>query len=198
MGLFKRLIRWASVVRSGTDTGQFPVQQVVYLGKTADAIMVFPYGMHANVDGNSIGPLVLLNGNDENRAMVPTSMTRRSTLGSGDVEIYSPVSRSRVTIRANGDVEVDAANITATASGDLTATVTGSVAVTASAATVTAPTVTLDSATVSVTGNLTVTGTITGGNITTAGTLTQGGKDVGASHVHSGVSTGPSNTGTVV
>jgi len=152
------------VVKAGSDTGAYPVQQVSYLGKTADAVMLFPYGLHANVDGTAIGPLFILNGSDENRAMLPTSMTRRSTLAGGDVELYSPVSRSRVTLRANGDVEVDGKNVTVTASGALTAT--------AASASVTA-------ATVAVTGNVTITG-----NLSVTGTMTNAGKDVGATHGH--------------
>jgi hypothetical protein len=54
MPLLSKLIRWCSVVRGGSDSAQFPMQQVGYLGKTADCVMLFPYGMHANVDGNSL------------------------------------------------------------------------------------------------------------------------------------------------
>lgn len=182
MAWFSRIIRWASVVRAGKDTDSYPVQQIVYLGKTADAVMVFPYGLHANVDGDALGPLLVLNGNEENRGMLPTSMTRRSTLSSGDVELYSPVSRSRVTMRANGDVEVNAkANMVATVGGDATITATGSLAATAADATVTAPTITLD-------GNVFITGglTMSGGGAADfgTGTMTHDGKVVDSTHGH--------------
>jgi len=164
MGWWSKLIRWALVTKAGADTGQFPVQQVTYLGKAADATMVFPYGMHANVDGDSIGPLLVLGGNLENRAMIPTSMTRRSRLASGDVEVYSPVSRSRVTFRANGSVEVVGTDVTVTASGVLTAT---------------AATASITAATVTITGNVVITG-----GLSVSGAMTNAGKDVGATHGH--------------
>jgi len=183
------------------------VQQVFYLGKTADAIMVFPYGMHANVDGEAPGLMIPTDGNLEGRSVLPTSMTRRSVLGSGDVELYSPVSRSRVTIRANGDVEVDAVGnlIAAVAgdadvvvSGDMSADVTGAItvqsggntdvtvggALTATVtgtATVTAPTITLN-------GNVVVTGTfaMSGGGTADfgTGTITHNGKVIDSTHGH--------------
>lgn len=166
-----KIVRWASVVRASKDTGQFPIQQVQYHGKTADCVMVFPYGMHANVDGNALAVMMTFAGNLEDRAAIPTSMTRRSKLASGDVEFYSPVSRSRVTIRANGDVEVDAR-------GNLTATVAGAATVAATSATVTAPTITLNGD-VSVNGDLAVSG-----DSSFTGTMSNAGKDVGATHGH--------------
>jgi phage baseplate assembly protein gpV len=165
VSLIKRIVRWASVTRGGKDTEKYPVQQVIYLGKTADSIMVFPYGMHANVDSADLALMFAVSGDTDNRATLPTSMTRRSTLAAGDVEIYSPVSRSRVTIRANGDVEVDGANITATASGSITATA-------GTSATVTAPAIGL-------VGDVAITG-----NFSVSGTMTNAGKDVGATHGH--------------
>ena len=153
----KRLVRWASVVRGGKDTGKYPVQQVIYLGKTADTVMVFPYGMHANVDQADLALMFAVSGDTDNRAAIATSMTRRSTLAAGDVEIYSPVSRSRVTIRASGAVEVECTDLTATASG---------------AATVTAPAISL-------VGDVAITG-----NFSVSGTMTNAGKDVGATHGH--------------
>jgi len=104
--LWNKLIRWASVVRGGDDSGQFPLQQVEYLGKVADCIMIFPYGMHANVDGDSLAAMLAMNGNVDNRAAIPTSMSRRASLAPGEVTFYSPLTRSAVTFKANGNVEV--------------------------------------------------------------------------------------------
>jgi len=160
----KRLIRWAKVVKAGADSGVYPVQQVTYLGKTGDAVMLFPYGMHANVD-EGLSIVLAVGGDAENRAAIPTSMSRRSQLEAGDVEIYSPVSRSRITIRANSDIEAVGKNITATADESVT---------------VKAPTITLD-------GDAVVTG-----GLTVDGTMTNAGKDVGATHGHA---QGPDSSG---
>lgn len=180
MGLFKRLIRWALVTKAGGDAGAYPIQQITYLGKTADAVMLFPYGLHANVDGDSIGPVFVFNGTDENRGMLPTSMTRRSKLGSGDVELYSPVSRSRVTIRANGNVEVDGADVSVTASGNATVTAGGDITATASGTlNASAASASITAATIALNGDVTVTG-----GMSVSGAMTNAGKDVGATHGH--------------
>lgn len=134
LSLLRSLIRWASVVRAGDDAGQFPLQQVEYLGKVADCIMVFPYGMHANVDGDSLAAMLAMNGNVDNRAAIPTSMSRRAKLESGEVTFYSPLTRSFVTFKKNGDIEVSSvASVVATAVGDITASAGGKITLEAGA-----------------------------------------------------------------
>lgn len=180
--MVKRLLRWVGVIKPGDDTGPRPVQQVFYLGKTADAIMVFPYGMHANVDGEAPGLMIPTDGNLEGRPVLPTSMTRRSVLGSGDVELYSPVSRSRVTIRANGDVEVDAVgNLIATVAGDASCTVGGNADVTVSgdmSADVTGAITVQSGGNTDVTVGGTLVATVTGTATVTAPTITLNGNVV--------------------
>ena len=173
--LLYRLIRWASVKRAGDDAGQFPMQQVEYLGKVADCIMVFPYGMHANVDGNSLAVMLAMNGNVDNRAAIPSSMNQRTQLAAGEVTFYSPVTRSAVTFKANGDVVVNA-------KGNLIATATGS-------ASITAPTIRL-------TGAVTIVGGLVADSVAVSGTLSQGGTSVGKAHTHP-VTTAPGTTGAV-
>ena len=132
--LVSKLIRWASVVRAGKDDDQFPTQQVEYFGKTADCIMIFPYGMHANVDGNSLAVMLAMNGALDNRVAIPTSMNRRAVLASGEVTFYNPVTGSAVTFKANGDIEAVSANdIKATAAGNIEATAAGKITLDAGA-----------------------------------------------------------------
>lgn len=214
----QRLIRWGSVVRDGKDDKPYPIQQVRYMDKVADTVMLFPYGMHANVDGESLGPMFIFGGSEEDRAMLATSMTRRSALKAGEVEIYSPVTRSRVTFKADESIEVEGKDIKVIASGDLSATVagnatadvTGDVTVDAGGnlsttvggnvtatitgtLTATAASAQITAATVGIVGNMTISGTLA-----VTGALTQGGTDVGAAHTHSGVTVGAGTTGPVV
>jgi hypothetical protein len=156
------LIRWASVIRAGKDDKQFPVQQASYMGKTADTVMLFPYGMHANVNGDALGPLFIFGGNVEDRAMMPTSMNNRNQLAAGEVEFYCPLTGSRVTFRADGSIEIDGADINVTSSGNVNVTATGNLDATAATASITAATVTVNGNTV-LAGNLTFSGTITTG-----------------------------------
>ena len=82
-----------------------------------------------------------------------------------------------------GNVDVvAAANINAQAGGNLTANITGT-------ASITAPTINL-AGNVNITGNLAVTG-----NAGVSGAMTNAGVNIGKTHVHSGVTTGSSNTG---
>jgi hypothetical protein len=207
--LLTKLIRLVSVVRSGSDTDQFPMQQVEYLDKVADCIMVFPYGMHANVDGNSLAVMMAMNGALDNRVAIPTSMNRRATLASGEVTFYSPVTRSSVTFKANGDVVVDSKNnliatvagdASVTADGDATVTVGGSANVTAVGALSlnSSASIALTAPTISLNGATSAAGGISADSVAVSGALTQGGTSVGKAHTHSGVFVGPGVSGPVV
>jgi hypothetical protein len=200
-GLLAKLIRWASVVRAGADDGQFPLQQTEYLGKVADTIMIFPYGMHANVDGDSLALLLAIGGNLDNRAAIPTSMNRRARLASGEVTIYSPLTGSAVTFLANGDIKIDAAgDIIGTAAGDVSISAGGAADITAAGALTlnSSAAIALTAPTIALNGAVAVVGGLAADSVAVSGTLSQAGKSIGAAHVHSGVTTGTSNTGGVV
>src|SRR5512139_1778431 len=116
MTSLNRLLRWAGISRPGKDTGQFPIQQVAYLGKVSDCLMVFPYGMHANVDGDSLTLLFAVGGDDDNKAGIATSGNRRQTLQPGEVMVYSPKTGASVVFKASGDIDLTtSANVNVTA-----------------------------------------------------------------------------------
>lgn len=194
MTSLSRLIRWASVRLAGKDTGALPTQQVAYLGKASDCVMVFPYGMHANVDGNALALMFAVGGDDDNKAAIPTSGNRREVLAPGEVMVYSPLTRSSVIFRAGGGIDV-------TAHGDLTATVGGAITAIASSATVRAPIIQFIG-NMTITGNLFVSGGASVGGLSSTGlaggtsltgSVTVNGKTLDG-HVHTdpqGGSTGP-------
>lgn len=137
----KNLIRYAKVTGPADNTKEFPVQQVTFKGKTADTYMVFPYGMYANADTqNSVAVLFSVDGNDDNRAAIPSNPQNRPTdLAEGEVAIYHPNSGACIKLRASGDIEITTegniaatcADLNATASGDANVTSTGDTNVTA-------------------------------------------------------------------
>lgn len=196
-----RLIRWASVTRQGKDDKKLPIQQIGYLGKVADCVMVFPYGMHANVDGDALTLMFAVGGDDDNKAGIPTSGTRRQQLAPGEVMVYSPVTGASVVFKAAGSVDV-------AAPGDINATAGGNMNATATAVNVTAPTVAV-TGNVIINGALTVNGVATvgalastggagsssfSGNLAvTTGNITINGKPIDG-HIHGGVTTGGGNT----
>lgn len=171
----KNLIRWAKIGKSGTDDKQFPVQQVTYLGKTGNAMMVFPFGYHANLTPDALGLLFSIAGNEENRAFIGATPQNRPQLAAGEVVVYHPDSGSQVLFKASGDIEVTTAtNVKVTAGQS----------------------VTIDSPQATFTGDVQIDGAL---NVTGAGSI--GGKDF-ATHVHVGSPTAPTgpqtNTGGVV
>ena len=166
--IISRLMRWCRISREGDGSADFPIQQVTYNGKTANAAMWFQYGIHANIPEDqgggvgSLGLMLALHGNAEERVVLPGSPQRRPTLEPGELAVYHPPTGSIIHFKANGDIDITAPNM------NLTSDVT-------------------------ITGDLTVTG-----DTALAATVTANGKDISDTHIHSGVTTGGSNTGAPV
>lgn len=181
--LIKRMVRWARVSRNDDDSGNFPVQQFSYHGKTGDAVMWFPYGFHANVPEDQLSLLLNVQANSEARVAFPGSPIERPKLGTAiEVVIFHPPTGSKIHFKANGDIEL-----------------------------VTTTKVKVDAPSAEFTGNVAVIGDITAADITASGdldvtgsatlgaTVTAGGTAIGATHAHIGSPTAPtgsiSNTG---
>lgn len=142
--MLRKLLRWGRITKSGDDTGQFPIQQTEYLGKAADAVIVLPYGFHANIPADALAMLFAIQGNPDNRAALPLSVKQRPQLAEGEVAFFHPETGSVVVWKADGSLEIE----------------------TLQSVTITAPTVTIN------------------GNLVVSGTMTNAGKDVGSTHQH--------------
>lgn len=131
--------RWGRITKAGSDAEQFATQQVEYLGKVADALIVFPYGVHGNVPTDALALLLAMQGNPDNRAAIAWTPKIRPTLVDGEVAFYHPPTGGTVIWKQNGNLEIttDAdiiatcANLTANVSGDATVDSGGNIAVTA-------------------------------------------------------------------
>jgi hypothetical protein len=86
--MLSKLIRWARVTKSGADNGQFATQRLEYLGKVADGLMVFPYGMHGNVPSDALALMFSIQGSADNRAAIAWTPKDRPTLKGGEVAFY--------------------------------------------------------------------------------------------------------------
>lgn len=106
MTVFKRLIRWFAVTKAGDNSGQYPVQQVTYLGKVGDCVMIFPYGMLANVPAGALGPMFAVGGDMDNRAGIPADMANWPQLNEGEVALYNPTSGDIVKMLPGGGIEI--------------------------------------------------------------------------------------------
>ena len=157
------------------------------------------YGYTSNPPPGTMAIVLPVGGKTSHGIIVATEhgTFRKKNLASGEVAIYTDegdylvMNRGRIIrVVAGTQVEVTAPLVTLVCSTK----------------------VRLDTPLVEVTGNLTVTGQISGsggfsisggggttatinGNIATTGTITNNGKNIGSTHVHTGVTTGGSSTG---
>ena len=104
--LIRRLMRWARVTRPGDDTGDFPIQQVGYLGKIGDALVWFPYGMHANIPADELALALSMQGNPEARVVLPGSPKKRIKVAAGEVVFFHPDTGTKIHLMADGSIEI--------------------------------------------------------------------------------------------
>lgn len=178
--MLNKLIRWARITKAGTDTEEFAVQQLEYLGKLANGFVVFPYGIHGNLPPDSLALMMSVQGSAANRAVIGWTPKVRPTLEEGEVAFYHPPTGSTMVWRQNGDLDINTA---------------GNINVDCSTANVNASSsVTIDTPSTTVTGDLNVGGntTITGNAV--AANVTAGGAVAGASIAIAGVDIGPGHT----
>ena len=131
-GVIKRLLRWGKVSRDGDDAGNYPVQQVTYLGKVGDALMWFPYGYHAVVPDDTLAFLASMQGHPEARVGFPGSPTLRPRITSPEVVVYHPPTGSKIHFHADGDIEIEGVDLRVTTTGPTTVTAGGDVTVNSS------------------------------------------------------------------
>lgn len=177
----KSLIKMARMV-SSDDTGNYRFGQFFYQGQTSKGQIFTPYGFYHNPPDNSLAIIFAQNGQDSNRiAMVSDPNNRKKNLAKGEAGIENAVTGSFVLMKEDGSIEVEAA-------GDVTITAAQNVTITA------------DNVSFNLTGTSTF--TIGGTSITidssgitvTGGDIVADGKSL-KTHVHSGVTSGGSNTG---
>ena len=106
----KNLIRWARITKAGSDKEQFATQQMEYLGKVADGLIVFPYGIHGNVPPGALALMLSIQGNPDNRAAIAWTPKDRPTLAAGEVAFYHPPTGAFIIWRANGDLDIETGN----------------------------------------------------------------------------------------
>ena len=104
---FKKLIRWARITKAGSDDKQFATQQLEYMGKVADAFMVFPYGLHGNVPVDAQVLMFAVGGDPDNRAGIGWTPKDRPKLADGEVAFYHPPTDAFIIWRSTGDLDIE-------------------------------------------------------------------------------------------
>jgi len=192
MSIIKNLIRWARITKAGSDTEQFATQQMEYLGKVADGLIVFPYGLHGNVPADALALMLAVQGNPDNRAAIAWTPKNRPTLANGEAAFYHPPTGAFIIWRKTGDLDIETggngtanvnikckdANITA--SGDVNVTsATSTVTATDSIDLIASTIIEFTSPLTKVNGAFEVTAAATFG-----GAMTNSGVNVGSTHTH--------------
>lgn len=192
----KNIVRWARITAAGVTSRQFWTQQVEYKGKAGDCLLVFPYGIHANVPVDALVLMFSVEGDADNRAGIAWTPKTRPDLTPGEVALYNPITGAIVKMNIDGgidvqaeapitftgpkvtfntdDFEVNAANIIMNGSASYTlTTVAYSLSVTTGQA------------------------TSSGGGIDFAGGISSNGKSIDENHAHTGVTPGAGTSGPV-
>ena len=152
---------------TGADKRQkYTSQQASFLGRIGDYVVIYPYGLYCDLPNDAL--LKRLG----DKAAVSCTVDRPDDIDTGEVVLFHPVTKTRIIMRNNTDIDV----IT-----------TGKVNVDAGeSVNITTPIATF-SQDVSISGNLTVVG-----DTALAGTVTSDGTDISDSHTHT---QGPDSAG---
>lgn len=108
MSVFRNLLRLCRISKDSNDSDKYPIQQASYLGKVVDGMIALPYGFHANIPDDSLGIMLMILGQEDNRMILPISPAERpKNLAPGDVVMYSPITGEKMTFLAAGGIVVD-------------------------------------------------------------------------------------------
>jgi len=179
----------AAVSLSGDDEGVFPSCQITAYGQAADAIVIWPYGMHGSLPLNSYVISFSINDQQEYKAVIGYRPDLRpKNKKPGEMEFGNFLVESTIFFDELGNITVNCENDEiVTIKGKCTVNITGVANVNVTGDT------TLTTPKFKVDGDLEVTGDTTLGAVVTSNS-----KDISDTHKHSGVTAGAANTGVPV
>jgi phage gp45-like len=135
------LIKRCRISKPGNDSGEYPISQVSYYGKTGNSEEIYPYGMGGVAPTDSLGVLFSVGAEDSNRAHIATAPSLRpKNLKSGESYFGNLLSKSIMIFKENGDWDVTitkdgnltvSGNLNITVNGNSTINSSGNVSVTA-------------------------------------------------------------------
>ncbi len=161
----KNQFRLAEITDGVVDNGQFITHQVSYLGKEANGIAFYPYGLHASAPPKSWALMASIQSHPDNRALVISEPKIRPKLKLGEVALYTPLIPGLIiTLQADGQLSIKSP-----------------------------VKVFVDAPEAEFIGNLKIKGNLeVVGSTTLSATVTSNGKDISGTHTHSGSPTSPS------
>ncbi len=170
----KNYIKRAVITKAGSDDTIRPVQQMEYLGRTTDAEIIFPYGVHANLPAGCMMTVIPILDQSSNLVAFGGLPNERIQVEEGEVVFFHPLTKAKIHFKADGNIEIDSLE------KDVQITCNSASITASSSVDITAPETTVD-------GNFTVTG-----DTSLSDTVTSNGKDISDTHVHGGSPSAPS------
>jgi hypothetical protein len=132
VNMLKALVRWSSISTFSKDNQSFPLHQVTYMGKSADAVAWYPFGYHANPGKDALCLMFAVDADPENRVMFPGSPQDRidpllpTPLKEGEVLIFHPETKSFIHFLKDGTIDIDSKkDVNIRVIGNMLADVTG-------------------------------------------------------------------------
>ena len=108
--LSKILPKFGKITKTGSDNEQFATQQVEHLGKLSDALIVFPYGVHANVTPDSLALMFQVQGSRSDKAAIAWTPKIRPLLKGGECAFYHPPTRAIIKWDEGGNLHITTGN----------------------------------------------------------------------------------------
>jgi len=121
------MIKIAISTKAMEDTKQFPFLQARFMTKVNDIWFVTPYGYYSSPPVGSMGIVFNIQAQEQNRAGIFNDYDRRNkNLVEGEVELFNTLTKTRITLKANGDLDIFVNNDrSVTIDGNETVTVNG-------------------------------------------------------------------------
>jgi phage gp45-like len=115
----RNMIRIGRVVRPGADNKADCISQVESMGKAANCVMVYPFGISANAPANATVLMFATGASCQNMVGIPFMPENRVPgLEPGEVAFSNPLSKSRITAKADGTIETKCGTTTLTIQKD--------------------------------------------------------------------------------
>jgi len=90
-----------------TDTKTFPFLQAQFMTKVNDIWFITPYGYYSSPPVGSMGLVFNIQAQEQNRAGIFNDYDRRpKDLKEGEVTLFNTLTKTRITLKANGDLDV--------------------------------------------------------------------------------------------
>jgi len=99
------IVKFGYVSRSSSDSGDYPVTQITYLGKTVPVEIISPYGLYSNLAEGTKAVVFNIGSNEENQVAIGFSQNDRfKNLKSGEVVVGNPKTGSYIKFNSDGSV----------------------------------------------------------------------------------------------